>query len=408
MSSEARPWPLRVALLCAFLLALFLARVGEPRLHAQSRINLKFLKSESLASAIDAYPKIWLPAYPVALYGAQRLGVPAKHFNLIALLGLLALAATFARRHASNVSPLAVLVLLVGSGAIYANVQHLVAETLFTLLAFAAMMLVVAQRERPNVFLTLALVATVAVASLTKHFGFLWLAPLVAVLLAAVFARRSAREAVAHVSLFVASSAALTLPWFFHVKAETGRFFAANRMVPRRGLPPKLAHWNDQIDFGTNVLFTVKTVLIDLFSPFRLAEHEVVEAAPYRVEGLVFAVVACALALILAGTVSALRRVGAPDRSGALELLLQPRVVPVVFLSSYLAALIAVWSFANNDPIYTRFLFPAYPFLFLSVLSAYSLVKERAASSWVRVPFFLLFAVYLGCNANRFALFALE
>ena len=48
------------------------------------------------------------------------------------------------------------------------------------------------------------------------------------------------------------------------------------------------------------------------------------------------------------------------------------------FVLVYVAALILVWTGSNNDPIYTRFLFPVYPFLILSGLAMWSTHRDRA------------------------------
>ena len=65
---------------------------------------------------------------------------------------------------------------------------------------------------------------------------------------------------------------------------------------------------------------------------------------------------------------------------------------------TYLVALIAVWSFANNDPVYTRFMYPAYAFLILSVLALLVGLRQRVQLVRPLLPLYLLGCVYVLSN----------
>jgi hypothetical protein len=68
------------------------------------------------------------------------------------------------------------------------------------------------------------------------------------------------------------------------------------------------------------------------------------------------------------------------------------------FSLGYLACLLVLWTAGNNDPIYTRFLYPSYAFLGLSAAHVYSHVKASAAAAAHR-PFQALYLWMLAAQA---------
>ena len=69
--------------------------------------------------------------------------------------------------------------------------------------------------------------------------------------------------------------------------------------------------------------------------------------------------------------------------------------------AAYFALTLAVWTVGNNDPIHTRFLFPAYPLLVVLAFHAYDAMKERAATWWERVPWQVLYAGFFAVQLAR-------
>jgi len=62
--------------------------------------------------------------------------------------------------------------------------------------------------------------------------------------------------------------------------------------------------------------------------------------------------------------------------------------------------LITLWSLGNNDPLYTRFLYPSYPLLLLLSFGGHALVKQT--QSWpAHVPFQALYAGLVGVHLWR-------
>ena len=75
-------------------------------------------------------------------------------------------------------------------------------------------------------------------------------------------------------------------------------------------------------------------------------------------------------------------------------------LLPLCLLAAYVVLLIAVWTVGNNDPIYTRFLYPAYPLLVLLAFAAYARVRE-SGPAWGVVAWRALFAALLVVHALR-------
>jgi hypothetical protein len=71
------------------------------------------------------------------------------------------------------------------------------------------------------------------------------------------------------------------------------------------------------------------------------------------------------------------------------------------FLAAYLILTLAIWSAGNNDPLYTRFLFPCYVLVFVMSLPVYEWVKAQPRSRWVCLPLLLLFAAFLVAQVAR-------
>ena len=185
------------------------------------------------------------------------------------------------------------------------------------------------------------------------------------------------------------------LVWMWAARRETGFWTGVDRVAPRT-FPEGAAHWAGLTTAEANVRLWLKTLLVDFFSPSLYAAHSVV-TRPHRPSAVEWTLVALsAAALVLA--VVAWRRRGV-ERSA--EEGPERALVAQAFLL-YNAATLLTWSFANNDPLYTRFLYPSYVFLVLLGFYAYADVRRWTASPWAPLAFKLLYAslVVLHCIRN--------
>jgi len=75
------------------------------------------------------------------------------------------------------------------------------------------------------------------------------------------------------------------------------------------------------------------------------------------------------------------------------------KIIPFHFASLYFVSIIVMWTLTNNDPIYTRFMYPMYLFAVLSMFSLYSSIKE--STIYKKLPFILLYWLLLGINSYK-------
>ena len=201
---------------------------------------------------------------------------------------------------------------------------------------------------------------------------------------------RKARD----VAACLAAALAPLLLWMWMAKRETGFWTGVDRLAPRT-FPEGAAHWAGLTGAQANVTLWLKTLLVDFFSPSLYAAHSVV-TRPYRPSAVEW--VLCVLAVAaLAGAVVAWRRRGreSPREEG------HERALVAQAFILYNAATLVTWSFANNDPIYTRFLYPSYVFLVLLGFYAYADVRRWTASPWAPLAFRLLYASLIVVHCLR-------
>jgi hypothetical protein len=76
------------------------------------------------------------------------------------------------------------------------------------------------------------------------------------------------------------------------------------------------------------------------------------------------------------------------------EILVSPAGLAALFFVGFVVETIVLWSMTNNDPIYTRFLYPCYPFLLIA--AAGSLARVSRDHRARRLPFHFAYALVLG------------
>lgn len=374
---------LAVATVVAFPLIMLAVWHHPAGFVAQSRANLFAAGQASLTEALERYPKALAPLYPSILWVAGRADVSPAIFNVGAQSLLAGLLATALRRRFGATAAGLGAALWVASYPAARSAFQITAEPLFALLALGVFVLL--ERPDPSLARAAATGLLTGVTALVRYFGFFWPAlPLLLVLAGApgTVARRAMRVAAAAVLML-----AIPLPWLLHVRDVTGHISGMDRRTDVVQMK-EFAHWNEHRDFGTNVAFSAKTVLIDWFSPDRIATHGVVIETPVSTSEWILG--AAAIGLLAWGAFVARRR--GPFEPGAKRL--------AAFVAAYFVVLIGVWSFANNDPIYTRFLVPVYPFL---ILAGFALAQRAGPRLRDRAPFALLYILCLATSLLRHA-----
>jgi hypothetical protein len=365
-------------------------------LSIQSELNLRFAGRATLGSALERYPKLRPPLYPILLWLAEHAGIAARRVNEILFLATLPLLYVLARRSLGGVKPMHPVLLYAVATFNYVNLHQPTAEGLFVLLSLVLVLGLADIAREDEGWIPLALVAAATAGlCLTRYFAVYFAVPLVAwnVLRRApgTLVRR-----VAALSVLLAVSLLPLLAWMWLARRETGFWTGADRVAPRT-FPEGAAHWAELTGFGAHLTLWLKTVVVDFFSPTLYAAHSVV-TRPYRLSSVEWALVALS-AITLAFAIAAWRRRGR-DRSRTLEPRYE-RVLVVEAFVLYNVATVVTWTFANNDPIYTRFLYPSYVFLVLLGFYAYADVRRWTGSPWGPLAFKLLYAALLVVHVIR-------
>jgi hypothetical protein len=207
----------------------------------------------------------------------------------------------------------------------------------------------------------------------------------------------SARRRCLHLISYVVPSLIITLPWLLHLRRLTGSLSGGDRTIPR-SVGPAIEVCTGCSDFELHVFFTLKTLAIDLLSPSRTARHRVVNQS--ELSAVEIALCVTVALLVVWALVSRFRCITTkPTVAAATDWIRTSATsLPLQFLIGHIVMTILIWTYANNDPIYTRFMFPSYPFVVLSMLSLYSEVRARKSSSWSLAPFYLMTAIFLTAN----------
>lgn len=395
-------WVGLVTLLLIFLFVGYLHWQETGAMSPQSKANIAAAEKPCLSAAIKEYPKCWPPLYPASLWGFAKMGLPVRMFNLLCFFGTLLALWIFSSKFVSGVSPAVPVLLIAINHANYPSLYQQTSESLFLLLSLIVLLALACNKKRPSVVWVAILGIYTAAASLTRFFGIVWLIPL-ALMYLTLFtqAEHSSKRKVAYILIYLAPICFFVLPWLLLLKFFTGSFTGMDRTAIRL-FPPGIAYRNDLTDFTTNIAFVFKTVFIDFFSPSRYASHIAVHLSEFTsFETLtLFAVTG----IVLYTLFLILRKASGPTMLANLRgLLTATNSVPLHFTVVYIAAMIVVWTYSNNDPIRTRFMFPSYPFIILTVLCIFSWVKARSTKVWELFPFYLLGVLYALNNVLNIA-----
>lgn len=123
----------------------------------------------------------------------------------------------------------------------------------------------------------------------------------------------------------------------------------------------------------------------------------------YPVEWLLFGLAVLCGAIGLAGV---LQRPEPPEPASRIEAWRRAALTPIgiafVLFAAHNAMLLVVWTWGNNDPLHSRYLWPSYPLLLLLGLAAYAGVRASWPHSfWRALPFRLLLALLLVVHVQR-------
>ena len=340
------------------------------RLSPQSRNVTAIAGSDSFHHFLEYHHKAWPPGYSFLLFISKKLNVPFPVVNLLLFLSTLLLIAVLASKYIPGV-PMAYPLLLYAAAAFnYYNMRQFTSEHLMIPLSLAGFYCMVRYIKERNLANLLILSVAVGLLFPVRYFAVVWIFPIIAYKIVC-HPGGTVKDRVNHFIIFCFTSLYLVSIWMFHMYIVHESITGAHRFAKPKTLT----------GFGTNVFFTLKTLFLDFVSPHTIASHKVVNS-PYRFTGIEIAVILLLIIVPAAALVIAVKQYRENRRpssnhkgnifSKLKELSFQSvRFMFFEYFITYIIITIAIWTIANNDPLYTRFLYPSYVFLILAAFGFY-------------------------------------
>ena len=393
------PAGLLLALLVAWLYGL--ARETVPQM-PQSKVMVA--RSESLDTAIR--PDLWPSGYPLLLFVARQLHCSPASVNLALFFLTIALVLVVSRRCFPNLSPYWLPLAYALCAFNYYNLAQFTSEALVVPLSLVVLLLL-ADYQRRRLFSTLACMSLCcALLFVSRYQAMLWLVPIV--VFNVIFTARPPRTvALVHALGFALIAFAAVGADMAQTYRGTGHLTGMSRLGwDSRELPRGVQDYSGATGLRENLLLTLKTYFLDFVSPFDYGTHDanrlphaftLAEAGAVLLFGLSAGVLALTLIRWVRSRGSLVRALSEWRESSLMTLL------AVEFLVGYLLVTLVVWTIGNNDPLYSRFLYPSYVYAMIVAFAGYALVKRASVSMTLRAPMLALFAYLLALNVNKLA-----
>ena len=376
----------------------------EP-LSIQSRTMLA--RSETYEKAVQ--PGIWPPGYPLVLLLGRTAGLPPRTTNLLLFYASLLLLGILSRQLFAESRPVWAVLLYATCAFNYYNLSQFTSEALVVPLSLAAASLLLLYLKKKTFPVLLGLSACCAAVFVSRYHALAWLLPLfVGHLLFPL--KRIGRRSIGHLAVF-GLIALVPIGLVMRDNYKTNRHLTgmARFGYDARKLPGGLQYYRQSTGPEDNIRLIAQTLFVDFLSPRTLATHEVNQST-YRLSWLEWGIVLMLawVAVVVAHYFSRgrgrLKNAPAPEKQ-ELRSGFPMALLPAEFFVGYVVITIILWSVGNNDPIYTRFLYPSYPFLILWGFAGYSSVKKRTSSNMALLPFVLLYLSTILINLHKIVLY---
>lgn len=370
------------------LAALALAAFAHQRYAAAIRVELgvyfstwwtAFAEADTYGAALDAYNFRRPPGYPTLLFAAHHAGFPIRFVNEVLLAVSVVAFHSLARRtlrHVDAAFPTALYAVL---ACHYVCYGQLVDEALFVPLAILAMWALARDAEAPSIARAAEVGAWCSAACLVRTFALAWIVPVCGV---ALLVRGTARlpRRLLRAAVFSAIVVVPTALLMLYVRSRTGFLTGMDRTAYETRPPIRnLETFAAQTGPVESTLRIVQSYAVDFSSPRRTADLGTL-APPFTLRGqeVLFALLFVAgLAGLAACAVhgfrarrrdaAASREAQAPDASRSVASL----TALAANVGLYFVAVVAIWTFGNNDPVYSRYVLPSYPFAILLATAIY-------------------------------------
>lgn len=381
-------------------------RAGEiSPLSPQSKYMLD--RSNSLYGTIDPkiYPGVlWPPGYPLVLLTARYFQFPVERVNLLLFVFTLGLVYLVSRISFTNISPSWPAILFGVCAFNYYNLQQYTSEALVLPLSMLILLSLGTYLRRQSIWILFLLALSCSLLFITRYHALLWLAPIVlANLIYKKYKQRTMSFAHLMVFLIIAFVPLCVVLYFNYL--NTGFLTGMERFGwSNREEAPYIEYFMQSTTLAENLRRTVMGYFLDFGSPFVHASHLVLRS-DYRLTfaeiGFAFFLVTALGALVFMSAGHARKKdVLQPIPSGEGQNPLMTLLIIEFFLTYILVTLI-FWTVGNNDPLYSRYLYPSYIYLILGAFSGYSFVKQYSTSFLPKIPFWVLLASMLIINVYK-------
>lgn len=372
----------------------------KEHLSPQSLANLKFAEDSSFLPALKTYPTYWPPFYPTVLRLFGQLGIPIRKFNQLCFYFILLLTGYYTKRYIKNIHWIYIIAFLVLLNTNYVNIYQQVSEPLFVLIALVMMLIMVQYRHSPTISKLVWLAVLTSMSCLTRFFSFFWMLPLCLIYIWWNHSRNTIQDKVLRTGVFLGIVGILVSPWLIRLQLLTGSFSGMERFGSRGfGAYGQLLTIQDTV--YTNLKAAFKTIVIDFLSPYRYASHRVINNSSLSMFETCMAIIVLLLLVLMFFIICPVLyrsfRSHIEDRFVDSEF--ADKIIPFHFALLYFVSIIVMWTLTNNDPLYTRFIYPMYLFAVLSMFSLYSSIKE--STIYKKLPFILLYWLLLGVNCYK-------
>jgi hypothetical protein len=347
----------------------------------QAQLNIGVMNHASLAEGLSKYPKTWPPLYPALLWSLHKTTpITAYALNVMFFCASIFLAMLFTKKYIDNNYYIIPAGLFAINNIFYYNASVITSEMLMVVESLFIIHLLARHIETPKYSYVVLLGLVAGVMCYTRYFGLIWVFP--TTLLCLFLCNDSLSNRVRYIFTFGLTSFVVSASWVLYVWASTGYLTGMDR-AEQRELPAT-------VSFIYNIIGTFKTATYDLLSPQHIGDYAAVLFENLSMyEHLLFFVVIFLFGLLFFH----LARLVMNKKYAEL---IKPKNLPAIFFISYLVVLNLIWSVGNNDPIYTRFIYPVYPVFFLAVYSLFvDTSRNNPRQKMLPYALILLAAVYV-------------
>jgi hypothetical protein len=369
---------------------------GQHSFTLQSKENLKFANSASLIEGIKQYYKAWPPAFPIMLFFFKKIKIPPLLFNLMIYLLNMTWFYFILKKNNLETSVRFLILFSYTIGVFHYHnlVIQVVSEGLFILISQLIFTLLL-HYSKDSKYQTIGCLAILTSFSiLTKYFGLFWIFPIVSICIF-IFSK-NILMGVKHFAVYGIVSILLTIPWFIWNYKTTGYLTGWDRSSARL--------ISDLTDFDHNLFFSIKTYYIDFFSR-DWASHSVIRMKyDFQIWDLFVLLLLSVIAIsIFKGIRDRIKGRGIIKIKRISDFIKGEKILflLIMFSVSYLLVILTLWTLSNNDPIYTRFLYPSYPFLILTIVTIYDRFAKNKPHLFFSTIFNALFVTILASQSYK-------